>query len=97
MTSAADREAVVTALLEYLHSNPQACDTLDGIAHWWLGGQWRQRTRLVQDALNGLEELGVIERVEAGDGRVRYRRREGGDATTPSTPHRRRRPGRDVH
>ena len=96
MTSAADREAVVSALLEYLHSNPQACDTLDGIARWWLGGQWRQQTALVQDALDGLEELGVIERVEAGDGRVRYRRRERGDTLPPSMP-RRGRPGRDVH
>jgi hypothetical protein len=97
MTSAADREAVVSALLDYLHSNPQACDTLDGIARWWLGGQWRQKTALVQDALNGLEELGVIERVEAGDGRVRYRRRESGDTAPTSKPRGGRRPGRDVH
>jgi hypothetical protein len=96
MTNAADREAVVSALLEYLRRNPQACDTLDGIERWWLGGEWRQRTRLVQDALDGLEELGVIERVEAGDGRVRYRSRGGGTAT-PSSPRRRRRPGRGVH
>ena len=75
MTNAADRDAVVDALSDYLRRNPEACDTLDGIARWWLGGEWRQRTTLVQQALDGLEESGVIERVEAGDGRVRYRRR----------------------
>jgi len=71
----ADRVAVVNALSEYLHRNPEACDTLDGIANWWLGGEWSQRTDLVQDALDELEEIGVIERIHASDGRIRYRRR----------------------
>jgi hypothetical protein len=94
MTNAADLAAVVNALSEYLRRNPQACDTLDGIARWWLGGEWRQRTTLVQEALDGLEELGVIERVQAGDGRVRYRRRADGGTATPVAPRRR---DRGVH
>jgi hypothetical protein len=97
MTNAADRDAVVTALSEYLRRNPQACDTLDGIAHWWLGGEWRQQTEVVQQALDELEGLGVIERVEAGDGRVRYRRRGEGDTVPPTAPRRRRRPSGGVH
>jgi Fe2+ or Zn2+ uptake regulation protein len=97
MTNTADRDAVVSALSEYLRRNPEACDTLDGIARWWLGGEGRQRTALVQEALDRLEELGVIERVQAGDGRVRYRRRADGDSATHAAPRRHGRRGRGVH
>lgn len=97
MTNADDLDGVVSALSDYLRRNPEACDTLDGIAHWWLGGDWRQRTSVVQEALDGLEELGVIERVQAGDGRVRYRRRADRGTTTPAAPRRPGRRDRGVH
>jgi Fe2+ or Zn2+ uptake regulation protein len=92
----ADLDALVEALSEYLRRNPQACDTLDGIASWWLGGEWSQRPALVQEALDRLEELGVIERVRAGDGRVRYRRRANGGRGPHAAPPRRP-SGRGVH
>lgn len=56
-------------LLEYLARHPQGCDTVEGIAHWWL---------LEQRVRRGLTEVkGALARLEAA-GRVRSRRQADG-------------------
>ncbi|HEY8877832.1 MAG TPA: hypothetical protein VIN03_09735 [Roseateles sp.] len=66
-------QVVVEALRRYIDDNPHACDSLDGIARWWLGGRF-PRPR-VEAAMAALLEEGTVERVSATDGRVRWRRR----------------------
>lgn len=34
---------IAWAILRYLESHPEAKDTLDGIAHWWLRREWSER------------------------------------------------------
>ena len=63
---------VVEALRRYTSDNPQACDTPDGIARWWLHG--RHAAGVVERALDSLLQQGLLERMPAADGRVRYRR-----------------------
>ena len=51
--------------------HPQAGDTLEGIARWWLGADpadWPQ----VQSALNSLEATREVVRTLAADGREHY-------------------------
>lgn len=66
--------ALVKDLCRYLRANPQACDTADGIARWWLDAGPQDRPHL-QRALDYLEREGLIENLSAADGRRRYRRR----------------------
>lgn len=33
-------DAVRAGLEQYLQCNPGACDTVDGMVSWWLGGSW---------------------------------------------------------
>ncbi|HSW14538.1 MAG TPA: hypothetical protein VLI06_16945 [Solimonas sp.] len=68
---------MVQAVSRYLQDNPQACDTADGIARWWLGEAPAVLDDL-QRALDWLERKGEIERCPAVDGRTRYRRRSDG-------------------
>jgi hypothetical protein len=61
------------AVLSYLADHPDAMDTLEGIAEWWIE---RERIRLdvlaVSRALGRLMDRGVIEKVGAGE-RALYR------------------------
>ena len=69
--------ALVRLLCRYLRENPMACDTPDGIARWWLAtasGETPVRGDSLQRALDWLETRGLVERLRAADGRVRYRR-----------------------
>lgn len=68
-------QAVVQALRRYIDDNPYACDSLDGIARWWLGGRYAGPR--VEAAMAQLLEEGMVERLHATDGRVRWRRRGG--------------------
>jgi hypothetical protein len=68
-------QEVVQALRRYIGDNPHACDSLEGIARWWLGGRFA-RPR-VEDAMALLLDEGMVERLSATDGRVRWRRRGG--------------------
>jgi hypothetical protein len=46
--TAADRE-LARAILRYLEAHPEAKDTVEGIAQWWLLHEWNER-RLMQVA-----------------------------------------------
>ncbi len=56
----------------YVSARPGACDTPDGICRWWLMAP-QESEAIVAQALNWLVEQGAFERLEAADGRVRYR------------------------
>lgn len=66
--------ALAREILGYLERNPDASDTLVGIARWWL---LRQRihaaTEGVQRALDQLVKLGLVSRNENPPGPVIYR------------------------
>jgi hypothetical protein len=68
-----DISELVTALAGYLHANPLASDTCEGALDWWLGRQGGATAQQVQEAFDVLVNLGVVARVPAADGKVRYR------------------------
>jgi hypothetical protein len=61
------------AVKQYLAEHPEAMDTIEGIAEWWL---MRQQIRIEMEALisalNRLTDDGVLERIDSG-GEARYR------------------------
>jgi len=61
-------------ILSYFREHPEASDTIDGIAFWWLKERNANRTLdEVQSALDRLASFGLIsERVDIS-GRVHYR------------------------
>lgn len=57
-------EQLASMILNYLRRNPNAADTLEGIAMWWLGFEKIESS--VEDVANILENLvqqGIIERL----------------------------------
>jgi Fe2+ or Zn2+ uptake regulation protein len=67
--------AVAQALVSYLLTHPAACDSADGIAHWWFDLEDGVSPNELQRTLESLIERGLLESSCAADGRVRYRRR----------------------
>lgn len=60
-------------ILAYLHANPEAQDTLEGIVEWWLLDQKISRqTERVKQALAELIERGLIVARIGTDSRVHY-------------------------
>lgn len=61
------------AIFEYLAEHPQASDTLEGIAEWWI---MRQRIRVevtkLANVLRHLAESSFLEKITEGDN-TRYR------------------------
>jgi hypothetical protein len=68
-----DDDELAEAILGYLAERPQAADTLEGIAEWWL---LRQQVRVVvarvERVLGRLTACGILEETGTGDSR-RYR------------------------
>lgn len=61
-------------ILAYLSDNPDAGDTFDGIAEWWLlSQQIKFETRNVSDAVSRLVSEGLIEEHQEADSRKTYR------------------------
>ena len=56
------------AILNYLHGHPDAKDTLEGIAQWWLLREWAERKyHQIESSLSDLVVRGlVIERRREG-------------------------------
>ena len=63
---------IVRRLASYVDANPLACDTPPGIARWWLQVDFDEAS--VQQALDWMTVHGLMERLVAADGRLRYRR-----------------------
>jgi hypothetical protein len=68
--------ALERLLRHYWRRNPLACDTLDGIAQWWLPEGHGATSAEVLGALERMEDEGLVEEVVGGDGRTHYRLRE---------------------
>jgi hypothetical protein len=65
---------VARAILQYLHKNPNAQDTLAGIAQWWLPKQQiRTEAATVKDALVLLLKDELIREVTGRDLQSHYR------------------------
>lgn len=64
-------------ILNYLIENPKACDTLEGIAKWWVMlQQLNDSVDSVHEALERLTDSGQIVKREGPDGRTLYFARE---------------------
>ncbi|MCI0694749.1 winged helix DNA-binding protein [candidate division KSB1 bacterium] len=67
-------EKLAEAILKYLAEHPQASDTLEGIAEWWI---MRQQIRVeatsVAKVLRQLTESGLLEEIGKGKNPRRYR------------------------
>ncbi len=62
--------------MDYLAENPEAMDTLEGIAQWWIA---RQKVRVdvsrLARALDDLTGKGILERIGSGeDARFRLKK-----------------------
>jgi hypothetical protein len=58
-------EGVALEVTRYLESHPEASDTIEGIAKWWLSRQrLEESTELVAQAVERLVLRGVVERHE---------------------------------
>jgi len=68
------RSQIARAILEYLHRNPEAQDTVAGIAQWWLPeAKIKARTAIVKEALTELVGEGLILERQAKDFQTHYR------------------------
>ncbi len=77
MASYAREEIVSTAeaIKRYLVTRPNASETIDGVAKWWLLQQrFNDSIEHVQLALDMLERKGEVIRVHLNDGREMYRK-----------------------
>jgi hypothetical protein len=61
------------SVLAYLHSHPQAADTLRGIVNWWLPLQRYENSRQrIEKVLAALVAEGLLHRDRLPDGEVLY-------------------------
>jgi hypothetical protein len=56
-------EPVCHELVDFFRRNPNASDTVDGIARWWL----QTPVERVEPALEALVKVGVVEKLERAD------------------------------
>ena len=60
-------------ILAYLDQNPDASDTLEGIAEWWLPGAFRPISiDQVRQALEALVTAGLLSTLVDSSGRAHY-------------------------
>ncbi len=71
------RHRSAAGLLDYLRRHPNARDTLEGIASFWLGGVAAQTREEIEQAVMDLVEEGVMERRLKPDGEWLYGLAEG--------------------
>jgi Fe2+ or Zn2+ uptake regulation protein len=64
---------ICRGILQYLHDHPEAADSLDGIASWWLPQSGQSVTlESVQAALAQLVAEHRIARIDLADGRTLF-------------------------
>ena len=69
-----DKADIGVEILDYLIEHPDAQDTADGIAQWWILERCvKRQTPLVNEALEDLVERGLIVGRRAKDSKVHYR------------------------
>ena len=69
----ASTSRVARAILQYLHNNPDAQDTLAGIAEWWLPKRITTQATTVKEALELLIAHELILEVKGKDAQCHYR------------------------
>ena len=72
MPSLSRMSQIQAAVLGYLERHPNAADTVEGVACWWLpeGQRWDQAT--ITQALEGLAQAGQIQCRVNGDNHTIY-------------------------
>ena len=76
-------KSIAETIEAYLDANPEAADSAEGIARWWLPPALAEESpAMVEDALERLVTAGVILRRPMPDGRVLYAKK--GASTCPS-------------
>lgn len=69
-----ESKSIEEKILNYLLKNPNASDTLEGVARWWLEMEKVDHAiEMIADTLNSLLERGVIEKVPTGENISIYR------------------------
>ena len=88
----ADPTAVLEGILRYLHEHPEAADSLEGIASWWLPQFGDSATiDVVQEAVAQLVLEHRIACIHLADGRTLYQsvaKVPGSPPVKPPTPRR---------
>ncbi len=67
--------AIADAIVSYLDSHPDAADTIEGIAKWWLPAKMCGDMRSIHSALARLAAQGVVQRRTHADRHVVYSRK----------------------
>ena len=68
------RSRIARAVLTYLRKFPEAQDTIDGIAEWWLPDQSiRSHLTILKGVLNELVVRGFILQHKGKDSQIHYR------------------------
>lgn len=66
--------AVAHSILRYLQMRPQAADSADGVARWWVDGSLGVTQTEVEATLAALVRSGVLRQVHLPDGSLLYAR-----------------------
>ena len=75
-------DALADRIRRYVREHPNAADTLEGVAAWWLSGSADAASlRRVQEAIDRLVSEGEVSRRTLGDGTVIYERNKDRDRT----------------
>ena len=66
-------DALIQVIEAHLSAHPQAADSAEGVARWWLSGQGMATTALeLEVALNRLVQQQRLRRVQLADGNTLY-------------------------
>jgi hypothetical protein len=90
-----DPSTLCQGILHYLHEHPEAADSLEGIASWWLPPTaYSVTTDAVEEALAMLVATHRIARIDLADGRTLYQSvdKVSGSHPTWTPPPKRRQP-----
>ena len=78
MVLPANQQALIEAIEQHLASHPQAADSVEGAARWWLGAPGVPPAIAdVEQALGALVQQGRLRQVQLADGTVLYSRAQG--------------------